>query len=329
MIFELSYDTHYSASNQIYRVYANFAMEGEEMKIHDRTSGAIVWGMKNEIPEIENSTRYTSTLNHGIYTENKDYLSAHSIIADENLFDVLDRPVLIGNANEILKLNMHCLVSKSIAQKIGMDNIVGKTITLKHHHSSNPLTIAGVFEDIPENSTHKYDVVISMKSISNFTWNGSENWLGNDRYFSFVKLRRGVCPKSIAPQVTAMLERNVDMEYLQKAGVKIDYLFKNIKEIHKEEIKHLLLVFGLLSVVLLAISILNYTLVVISSLVSRTKEIAVHKCYGATRINIAKLLFAETLIHLILALVFSILTIMLLEDVIKQLLQTVMDTSTV
>jgi putative ABC transport system permease protein len=320
IIFELSYDSHYIDSDRIYKVYVNYATDADEMDHLDRTPGAIAWAMKNEIPEIENSTRYTTTFNYGIFTENKEYLTAHSIIADENLFDILSRPILIGNAKEILSLPMHCLVSKSIALKIGMENIVGKVITLENH-PTEPLIIGGIFEDIPENSTHQYDVVIPMKSISNFTWDGSENWLGNERYCSFVKIKSGVQPESLAPQVTSMLERNVDMVLLEKAGVEIDYAFDNIKAIHKGEINHMILIFGLLVIVLLTISILNYTLVVVSSLVNRTKEIAVHKCYGAKRMNISKLLFTETLIHLILALAFSTITIILLEDIIKELLQ--------
>ena len=326
ILFELSYDSHYPESNSIYAVYSNFAMGDSEMEPFDRTSGAVAWAMKNEISEVENATRFTYLRFNdfpGIYTENRGYLSAETILADENFFDILYRPILLGNAKNILSSPMQCLVSKSMAEKIGMEDIVGKTITIEFFPSKQVL-IAGVFEDNPENSTHKYDVVISLISISNFlSYDGSENWLGNERYYSFVKLTHGVNPKSLANQVRAMQERNVDMEMVQKAGVNVDYLFMKINEMHTNDsgVKILLLVFGLLAFVLLATAILNYTLVVIASLVGRTKEIAVHKCYGATGINISKLLFSETLIHLILALIFSWITIVLLESTIVQLLQ--------
>jgi len=320
IVFELSFDRHYPDSERIYQVWSNYSMEGSEMKSFWQTSGAIAWGMKNDIPEVENATRFTFIWNTGIYTEDKRFLLGEAILADDNLFDIFYRPMIIGNAKEILNTPMHCLVSKTLAEKIGMENIVGKTITL----ASNQLTIGGVFEDFPENSTIIYDVIVPLKSISIFTWDGSENWVGNDRYAGYVKLRQGVRPESLAPQMAAMLDRNVDKAFLEEYGVRIEHFLVKITSIHKDEsgVKQLLLVFGLLVAILLVTSILNYILTVISSLVNRTKEIAVHKSYGASRINISQLLFAESFIHLIASLVLSAITILLFEDIIVNLLQT-------
>jgi putative ABC transport system permease protein len=324
IIFELSYDSCFPGNERIYKIYTNYSQEGEEMETYDNTSGAIAWGMKNEIPEVENATRYTPTWQEGIYTENRAYLLAEAILADENFFDVLYRPILIGNAKEIFQTPMQCLVSKTLAEKIGMKDIVGKTFTFEYP-PVKPITIAGVFEDFPENSTIRFDVVISLKSISNYSWDGSENWIGNDRYRSYVKLALGVAPESLAEQVDAMFERNADreeLEFMKNSGEKYEFSFMNIREIHKADMKTLLLLFGLLVAILLATSILNYVLVVISSLVGRTKEVAVHKCYGASGINITKLLFTETFIHLLMALIFSSVIILSLEDVIVKLLDT-------
>ena len=321
--FEMSFDKHYPDREQIYQVYCNFQRESSEMEPYEQTAGAVAWGMKNEIPEVENATRFTWIGSGAIYTENRDYLLAESVLADENLFDVLYRPMIIGDAKEILKLPMHCLVSKTLAEKVGMENIIGKTITLENY-PEKPLVIGGVFEDFPENSTVREDVLISLISISNFAWDGTNNWVGNERYSSFVKLRQGVDPKSLAAQVSAMKERHLDMEEWRKAGVDIDWFFVNISEIHKDDpvVKQLILVFGLLAGVLLITSILNYVLATLSSLVNRTKEIAVHKCYGASKINIYQLLFTETLIQIILALILSAVTISLFENAITNLLQT-------
>jgi putative ABC transport system permease protein len=324
IIFELSYDSCFPDNHRIYKIYTNYAQEGSEMDAFDQTSGAIARGMKNEIPEVENATRYTLTWVEGVYTENSEFLLGEPILADENFFDVLYRPVLVGNANSILLSPMQCLVSKSMAEKIGIENIVGKTITIEYPPVS-PIVIAGVFEDFPENSTLNFDVVISLKSISNYWWDGTENWKGNERYHSYVKLASGVVPELIVEQVTTMFERNVDAEdlmFMKNSGIRYEFSFVNIRDIHKEDVRTLVLLFGLLAAVLLATSILNYILVVISSLVGRTKEIAVHKCYGASGVNITKLLFTETFIHLMAALIFSFVTIYLLEDIIVSLLNT-------
>jgi putative ABC transport system permease protein len=112
-----------------------------------------------------------------------------------------------------------------------------------------------------------------------------------------------------------MLDRHVDKELMEKYGMKVEYIFKNIREIHREDSKSVLFVFGLLAAVLLITAILNYSLVVIASLSRRTKEIAVHKCYGGSGVNIFKLLFTETVVHLLLALACAFVIVMLLEDI--------------
>lgn len=50
-----------------------------------------------------------------------------------------------------------------------------------------------------------------------------------------------------------------------------------------------------LATILILIAVLNYVLVVISTLIGRTKEVAVHKCYGASGKNIFGMIFSESL----------------------------------
>ena len=64
------------------------------------------------------------------------------------------------------------------------------------------MTIGGVFEEVPENSHSRYDVIVSMASAGRFMWEGSPtNMLGNDRYISYVKLHKGVNPLALEEQV--------------------------------------------------------------------------------------------------------------------------------
>ena len=325
IVFELSYNKFYPDSDRVYQVYTNYGVDDDELDYSFHTSGGVAKGMKNEISKVENATRITDVANR-ISVDNKEPISAEVYLADENFFDVLQRPILVGNAKEILSTPMQCLVSKSIAKKIGADDVVGKTIRLGTNPSGhNEVTVAGIFEDIPENTYLKYDVVVSLNSISNFlSYDGTDNWEGNEMYLSFVKLASGVEPESIAEEVVAMQERHQDMEALEKAGMRIRYFFVGITGIQAGDttMRLLILVFAVLATIVLATSILNYTLIVVSSLVKRTKEIAVHKCYGASGINISKLMFLETFIHLIIALALSSTAIYLFKNTIEKLLST-------
>ncbi len=324
--FEQSYDDFYPDAERIYIIQCNFSQQKQEMETYSQVSGAVAPGMKAEIPEVEQATRYTYFAEGTFYTEDrKKYSSEGFILADSCLFDLFPRPMLIGNAKEVLSRPMHVLVSASIAEKMGgVHTVVGKTIELDER-PGRVMTIGGVFEDIPENShMNDYDVIVSLPSISQFMWDGSQGWLGNDRYLGYVKLARGVSPESLAPAIRRMQEKNQPMERLKEEGVELTYSLLPLREIHSgtPEAKRMTRLISLLAFAILFTAVMNYILVVISSLVRRSKEMAVYKCYGASEKNIYGKMFSETFVHLLLSLLLSALLIYAFRGAVTDLLDT-------
>ena len=68
---------------------------------------------------------------------------------------------------------------------------------------------------------------------------------------------------------------------------------------------------------------MNYIMIVISSLVTRARGIAVRRCYGAGSGNIMALVFKETLINLaVFSLVLAFLLILAFRGAIESILTT-------
>ena len=70
---------------------------------------------------------------------------------------------------------------------------------------------------------------------------------------------------------------------------------------------------------------MNYILIVISSIVNRSKEVAVHKCYGASENNIHGMMFGEALVHIVLSLILALLLILAFRGTVEELLATSLD----
>ena len=154
-------------------------------------------------------------------TDTKMKYSGRCIIADSCFFDILPRPMLIGNAKEVLSTPMYVLISSRIAKNIGGD-VIGKNFTVDNS-PGRTMTIGGVFEEVPENSHSRYDVIVSMASAGRFMWEGSPtNMLGNDRYISYVKLHKGVNPLALEEQVRTFVNSYFPPEEQQKVGLSID-----------------------------------------------------------------------------------------------------------
>lgn len=315
VLYYYSFDSFYPDAGNIYVVCENFKADNSSDKIetNDAVSGAVAPGLKAEVPGIEAATRLNSIGTSAFYTDDKKVYEGMFSLADENLFDVLPRPMISGNPGEILRTPMNCMVSGKIAEMMGGD-VIGKVIELKEYPNKK-LTIAGIFKALPENTNYKYDILISIVSTSEFIWDGTKNWFGNDRYYTCIKLASGVDPESLAPAVRKMQEVHQDiarMEQMQN-GMVLKYSFKPIRKIHIDDVKDMVIILSAIAFAVLFVSLLNYILLTLSALVNRAKTSAIHKTCGAQASDIQQMIFTETLLLFLISLVSAFIIILIIK----------------
>ncbi|NLV19207.1 MAG: FtsX-like permease family protein [Bacteroidetes bacterium] len=316
VLYYYSFDSFYPDANRIYVVHENVRMDksSDKMESYPRVSGAIAPGLKSEVPGIEAATRLNSIGTSVFYTEDKKSYEADFSLADECLFDVLPMPIISGNPKEILKKPMTCLVSTKVAKDIGGE-VSGKIIELKKYPGKK-LTIAGVFEELPENTNYKYDVLISMVSTSQFfSYDGTSNWMGNDRYYAAVKLAPGVDPKTLEHAVREMQVKHQDIEKMeqQMGGTVLKYSFIPIKKMYSEGAKDMILILTTIAFAVLFVSFMNYILLTLSALIKRAKSSAIHKACGAEARNLQQLIFSETFVLFFISLVAALILIWVIK----------------
>ncbi|HLN19999.1 MAG TPA: ABC transporter permease [Bacteroidales bacterium] len=319
VFYYYSFDDFYPDADRIYVVYENFKADKSSDKIsnYNKVSGAIAPGLKAEVPGIEAASRLNRLGPSVFYTkDNANYYGEFSL-ADESLFDVLPRPMLYGNPVEILKNPMTCMVSDKIASMMGGD-IIGETIELKEY-PGKILTISGIFKALPENTNYKYDVLISMVSTGSFMWDGTNNWLGNDRYYACVKLEKGVSPGSIAPAVRKMQETHQDIDRLEKLhdGMVLAYSLKPLKKVHLESVRDMSIILSAIAFAVLLVSLMNYILLTLSALVSRAKTSAIYKAFGAQAWNLQMMIFIETSILFLVSIFGAFMIITTIQPLIE------------
>ena len=311
VFYYYSFDSFYPDASRIYVVHENFKPDksSEKLMSYPRVSGAIAPGLKAEVPGIEAACRLNSIGKNVFYTESLNSYEAEVSLSDEYLFDVLPRTMIIGNPEEILKTPMSCMISDKIAKAIGGD-VTGKVITLKRFPDKK-LTIGGVFKELPENTNYKYDILISMVSTKNFTWDGTNNWMGNDRYYTCVKLAPGVSPESLATAVRKMQEIHQDISKMEKeqGGMVLKYSFLPIRRIQADNARDMIIILSTIAFAVLFVSLMNYILLTLSALVNRAKSSAIYKTFGAQTKNLQQLIFIETFLLFFISLIGAVLII--------------------
>jgi len=319
VFYNYSFDSFYPDADRIYVVYENYKTDKSSDKLasRGRVSGAIGPGLKDEVPGIEVASRVNSLGHSLFYTDDMKSYSGDFVLADEYHFDILPRPMIYGNPKEILKTSMNCMISDKIAATIGGD-VVGKVIEMKEY-PGRKIVIAGIFRALPENTNFRYDILISMASTANFTWDGSSNWMGNDRYYTCVRLEPGVDPESLTQAVRKMQEVHQDIVHLEKIqnGLVLKYSFKPIKKIHPEEVMDMTIILSAIAFAVLLVSLLNYILLTFSALVGRAKTSAIHKTYGAQATNLQMMIFIETSLLFLISIAGAFMIITTVQPIIE------------
>ena len=320
--FELSYDSFYKDVDCIYLIKSEWVM-GDQQGDGDRISGAVAPGFKAEVPGVEEATRFTlgrRDINY-LDAEGNIVFSGKTIIADTCFFKVFSQPILAGDIVNTLNNKESVAISRSFTENMGgVNESIGKMISQDNNETQ--YMVGAVFEDLPKNGSFSFGVVFSLNTYQK---ESTENWVFNDRYTGYVKLQKGVDPNSLDEAIYKMQATHQDLEKLKtEQGYQVRYHLTPFSKLHTSdpEVRSKVVIFSAVAFLLLFISLMNYILVVLSSMVKRSKEIGIRKCYGAGTREIYWMLIKEAAIHIGLALMLAALLILAGNNLVRTLLGT-------
>ena len=320
--FEQTYDTYFPGWERTYQIFEVGSNQGEALKFN-QTSGATAQGIKQYAPMVEAATSTDNFYNDAqCKLENQNVVSANILMADSCFFDVFPQKILAGKARQILSQPLCCLIDSEMAATIG-GNVVGKHFTLSNYPGIT-FTISGVFEAFPWGSSlHNTQIVLSMSSVPYvYSYDGRNQWVGNDCYISYIRLAKGHDAEELKPYVDKMRQDHFPLKELKNMGMELSYDFTVLSDVYTQDPykKKMGWIMSIVAFVLLFTSVMNYLLIIVGNLVSRSREMAVRKCYGAKPKNIHAIIFSEALVHVGLAVVLAIVLVFLCKGTIENFL---------
>ena len=319
-----NYDRCIVDKERVYEVSETFQKKGENSNEYENTPGGAIPAMCRYIPEIEVGTRWTYQFTDEKMTteDGTRYPFEHSVFADSCFFDVFGARILQGDAKKILSTPGQCLISQRLYNKIGR-NIVGKTFCFIAA-PEKPMMVSGVFEDYDENSSFRQlDIIMSMPSIGIYSYDGTGNLMGNDRYHSYVRLRSDADMTKVMEGMNKMLKEQIPWDDVKAAGIE-DYGFRlnavSGSHMQKKTVKTTCIILSVVAFVMLFTAVMNYILVVISLLVGRARQVALRKVLGAPKREFYLTTLKEASVHLLIALAIMALLLAVGQDWIRDLL---------
>ncbi len=285
-------------------------------------SQGMVNHVKSEIAEMDAVTYCSIDWSPQIFLKrgNKSYQVNKMLTADSCFFRVFNFKTLWGNPAEALNITNKIVITRSLSEKIfGKENPVGKTITYNATYlQGEELEVTAVIDDLPQASSWDFEAVLSFQTNYHKDWyvDNMKNW-GARNYTAFAKINANVTGETVATKLTNINLDDVPDDYKNSThyGIfpfkKAYFSFPEIGII-KHGNRFTLSVIGIVGVLILLLSCVNYINMVTAQREKRYKSIGIFKTMGSNRRKIIQMTTAESGLMLLTAILVSVIATILL-----------------
>lgn len=280
----------------------------EENKVYMPGHQIYLRGLVKDFPEIEAVCAVNGKKNTFFYNGNGT--EAKAFFVDSSFFTIFDYPIAEGGLSSCIRNPDEIAVSRSFANKLfGKEDPIGKTISLENRA---PLRISAVFKDFEKTSLFfQPDVILAFSH--NDVNNVADMEIYAEQYgvnlfgsFLFVKTR----PRTSLEGKEDALTKHVHSVYpgygsedfkTMTIPVRYDKIYmsgydmNDISDVVRSSDKLLISMLVKVCLVILLFAMLNYINLTVALSVSRSKEMATRRLFGAGRKEIMRNLIFESL----------------------------------
>ncbi|MEA5402323.1 ABC transporter permease [Arcicella sp. DC2W] len=308
---ERSVDAFHTNKNQLYRIYMKEFFSGKTQGVI-WTPGPLAEELKRVIPEIQMSTAFSWPSSQTFMVGDK-VNKQETNVAGADFFKMFSFKLLQGNPESALKDLNSLAISRKMAEIFfGSPEVaIGKTIRFDNR---NDLIVTAVFENLPQNSTLKFDCLRSWDAyLVDNSW--AKDW-GSTDPLTFFMIRPDANPELVANKIKHVLDKyrkGLDKTELAMQPFHEYYLNSNFKNAEMEggRIEYVRL-FSIVAVFILLIACINFMNLATARSAKRAKEVGVRKVVGAVRSALIKQFVGEAMLLTIFAIIISVLLVTLL-----------------
>ena len=298
--FELNYDSYYSEPENLCITLRTGISDGIKKEPNIDNYGKLAEAIRENFPdEVEDATVLDLFSQSPLYHEGKKMEHVILATSKSHVFSTLGIKVLLGDVSQLDRVDV-IFISRSLARRLFADaNPIGKTINLEIDY---PLTVQGVFEDIPENTEFHFDGVYSFDTRSKQYGSERGGWGYDSSYHCMVRFRHPDEREKVEVRMPEMLKKYIH----NYKGQSEEYSFMTPSQYHlqKPESRKIVMILSILGFAILLVAGMNNVLISVSSLAQRAKSVGIHKCNGASDGHIYRMFLYESALLILLSLLF-------------------------
>ena len=329
---EIRVDRHHRDVDRLFQVTSIMGEEYEN-KIMRTTSAPIVWGIKDELPEIENVTRLVNppgvSQNLIRYGEEQFYVS-DGYIADSTLFDMFTYKFLEGDPATALDEANSLVITEGLARKLfGEESALEKIVSINQNGPVADFRITGVLATEQGRSHIEANFFVSMTSSGWAEYLRSpavtSQWAGQNFLLSYIKLKPGHSAEGFVSKMNKVFIKH-GADDLKLLGMKKKLGLQPVKGIYLyatygDRTPRITFLFVIASIAgfILLIACINFMNLSTAKATRRASEVGLRKTLGAGRSLLIKQFLGEAMAIVVVAVLVGMVLLQLLLPFFNEL----------
>ncbi len=267
--------------------------------------------LREEYPEVLNAARYENGQGQNLLEYGNKQFRETCQKADPEIFEVFTFPFLLGDPKDTFDDPYVMVLSQTTAERIfGSEIPIGKILTLDRNED---FRIVGVIEDIPHNSTHRFDIWIPLQLSTK--WYNRPNYLStwyNMGFRTYLEMAPGIDVEVFNEKIFNRIRQSHPETILEPliypfSQVYLDYRMDNIR------------IFSVIAFVILFIACINFMNLSTARSAHRAREVGLRKVVGAHRRQVIHQFFGESVLFTCLSLLIALGAVLLLLPAFRSL----------
>jgi ABC-type antimicrobial peptide transport system permease subunit len=315
---QFTFDHFHINRKRIYEAYqVSNKLEGEEITNEFGFAPAPVY--KKQVPAIDKITRILDGGNHVDYN-GRDLVIPVAMV-DADFFSMFSFTILKGKKFNPLENLSDVVLSEEAAKKLfGNEDPIGKTIKASAGENLQKFIVTAVVKT-PPNSSINFEILTRIENRSNYA--GSRNDWNNRSAYVYIELKQGATQQEAEGQLRMIDKKYTPETYedLAKKGAKPDRYgdifatrllplseahFSTRVNGHKAVSSMQIITILTVGLLIIFIACFNFVNINLANAFTRSREIGVRKCMGASKGKLFLQLWSESFLICSIAFLVSL-----------------------
>ncbi len=306
---ELSVDKFHEKDIHLYQVMENQKVVGE-IYTTESTPGLLAESLSEEMPEVEYASPASWVSEYRVSVNNEN-IKAKGQYVGKDYFNIFSFDLISGNKDQVLAAKNAIVISESLAIRLfnSTKDLVGETIKFENEKL---LQVTGVFKNVPENSSTKFDFLLSYEEYKD-----TSPWVldwKNNAHATYLILNEGTDIEDFNNKIIDFAKRKGGEENVTLFAKRYseNYLYGKYKNgIQVGGRIEYVRIFSIIALLILIIASINFMNLSTAKASQKIKEVAIKKVVGADRKMLILQYMSESMLMSFLSLFIAVLLVQL------------------